>query len=266
MSWKVFGTRAKRLEDPKLLRGHANFIDDIKLPEMLHATFVRSELAHAKIKGINVTNANLHPGVRGVFTLDDLRPHLKNERLVVGMPSLSYKQNRDRPVLAFEETTYVGEPIAMVIADNRYIAEDAATLVEIDYDPLPAISDCRDALGNNAPLTHQDAPHNLLAEFNMEYGDVEAAFAKAGHVFSESLWVHRGGSHSIECRGCVASYEKATDSVTLWSSTQMPHSLRSVFIDMTGRDENRLRVIAPDVGGGFGPKLVVYHLHMSLER
>ena len=265
MSWKVFGTRAKRLEDPTLLRGRANFIDDLNLPEMLHAVFVRSEFAHAKIKGIDVTNAKLHPGVRAVFTLEDLRPYLKNERLVVGMPSPSYKQNRDRPALAFEETTYVGEPITVVIADNRYVAEDAATLVEIDYDPLLATSDCRDALENNSPLTHQDAPDNLLAEFNMEYGDVESAFAKARHVFSESLWVHRGGSHSIECRGCVASYEKATDSVTLWSSTQMPHSLRSVFIDMTGRDENRLRVITPDVGGGFGPKLVVYQEDIVLS-
>ena len=190
--------------------------------------------------------------------MDDIRPHLINERLVVGMPSPSYKQNRDRPALAYDEVTYVGEPVAVIVAENRYIAEDAATKVDVDYDPLPASADCRDAMAPGAPVAHRDADHNLLAEFNMEYGDVSGAFAAATHVFSESLWIHRGGSHSIECRGCVASFDCAADEVTLWSSTQMPHSFRTTFTDMTGHDENQLRVITPDVGGGFGPKLVVY--------
>jgi carbon-monoxide dehydrogenase large subunit len=258
MAWKVFGTRAKRLEDPTLLRGEANFIDDIRLPGMLQAAFVRSPFAHAAINGINTDAALAHPGVHAVFTMDDIRPHLINERLVVGMPSASYKQNRDRPALAYDEVTYVGEPVAVVIADNRYIAEDAATLVDVDYNPLPASADCRDAMAPGAPVAHRDAEHNLLAEFNMDYGDVAGAFANAAHTFSESLWIHRGGSHSIECRGCVASFDEFADQVTLWSSTQMPHSLRTTFTDMTGHNENQIRVITPDVGGGFGPKLVVY--------
>ena len=258
MAWKIFGTRAKRLEDPSLLRGKANFIDDIQFPAMLQAAFVRSPFAHAGVKGINIEAALAHPGVHAVLTMDDIRPHLINERLVVGMPSPSYKQNRDRPALAYDEVTYVGEPVAVIVAENRYIAEDAATKVDVDYDPLPASADCRDAMAPGAPVAHRDADHNLLAEFNMEYGDVSGAFAAATHVFSESLWIHRGGSHSIECRGCVASFDCAADEVTLWSSTQMPHSFRTTFTDMTGHDENQLRVITPDVGGGFGPKLVVY--------
>lgn len=258
MAWKIFGTRAKRLEDPSLLRGKANFIDDIQFPAMLQAAFVRSPFAHAGVKGINIEAALAHPGVHAVLTMDDIRPHLINERLVVGMPSPSYKQNRDRPALAYDEVTYVGEPVAVIVAENRYIAEDAATKVDVDYDPLPASADCRDAMAPGAPVAHRDADHNLLAEFNMEYGDVSGAFAAATHVFSESLWIHRGGSHSIECRGCVVSFDCAADEVTLWSSTQMPHSFRTTFTDMTGHDENQLRVITPDVGGGFGPKLVVY--------
>jgi carbon-monoxide dehydrogenase large subunit len=258
MAWKVFGTRAKRLEDPSLLQGHAQFIDDINFPDMLHATFVRSPFAHAVIQNIDVNKALEKQGVYAVFTMSDIRPFLINDRLVVGMPSPSYKQNRDRPALASDEVTYVGEPIAVVIADNRYIAEDAATLVDVIFDPLPVSADCRDAVQTDAPVAHRDAEHNILAEFNMTYGDIDGAFSSAAHKFSESLWIHRGGSHSIECRGCVAKFEDASDEVTLWTSTQMPHSLKTTYTDMTGHNENQLRVITPDVGGGFGPKLVVY--------
>ncbi len=264
MTNKVFGTSAKRLEDPALLQGQANFIDDLTLPGMLEAAFVRSPHAHALIKGIDSTAALAHPGVHAVISLDDLRPYLVNEELVVGLPSRSYRQDRNRPALACSEAVYVGEPVAAVIADNRYTAEDAAALVDVDYQPLPAASDCRDALADGAPKVHADADHNLLAEFDMEYGDVDVAFAGADHVFSESLWMHRGGSHSIECRGCMANYDPARDMVTLWSSTQMPHSLRNVLVDMTGRDERQFHVLTPDIGGGFGPKLVVYQEDVTL--
>ena len=256
--WKVFGTRAKRLEDPELLRGEGHFIDDLALPGMLHAAVVRSPFAHAAILAIDASAARAADGVRAVITMDDLRPHLVNERLVVGMPSPSYKQNRDRPALASTETLYVGEPVALVIAESRYLAEDAAALVEVDYDSLPVAADCRAALEPGAVPAHRDAADNLVAEFDMAYGDTDAAFASAAHVFAEKLWVHRGGSHSIECRGCLARYDFYDDHLTLWTSTQMPHSLMRVFIDMTGLDENRIRVVTPDIGGGFGPKLVVY--------
>jgi len=262
--WKVFGSRTKRLEDPELLRGEGRFIDDLVLPGMLHAAVVRSPFAHAAIRGIDTAVARAADGVRAVITMDDLRSHLVNERLVVGMPSPSYKQNRDRPALASDEVTYVGEPVALVIAESRYLAEDAAALVDVEYDPLPVVADARAALQPGAATAHRDAADNLIAEFNMGYGDTDAAFARAAHVFGEELWVHRGGSHSIECRGCLARYEPFDDHLTLWTSTQMPHSLMRVFVDMTGLDENRIRVVTPDIGGGFGPKLVVYQEDIAI--
>jgi aerobic carbon-monoxide dehydrogenase large subunit len=225
---------------------------------MLEAAFVRSPHAHALIRGIDKDAALASPGVHAVLTLDDLRPHLRLERLAVGLPSPSYRQQRDRPVLAGSETVHVGEAIAIVVADNRYLAEDAARLVAIDYEPLPAVADCRAALGAAAALVHRDAPHNLLAEFAMAYGDVDAAFAGARHRLSRSLWQHRGGGHSIEGRGTVACDDPLDGRLILWSSTQTPHAAQRLLCDMLGRDESRIRVVTPDVGGGFGPKLVFY--------
>jgi len=258
MSGKVFGQSVRRREDADLLLGRGRFVDDIRLPGMLEAAFVRSPHAHAALRGIDKTAALGVPGVHAIFTLQDLLPHVQTERLVVGLPSKSYKQDRNRPVLAHDEVVHVGEPIAIVVADSRYIAEDAAALVDVDYDPLPAASDCRDALEPDAPRVHRNAPHNLLAEFGMAYGDVDRAFSGAPYVFRESLHQHRGGSHSIECRGAVAVHDAAEDRLTLWSSTQMPHAAQRILCDLLGRDENRVRVITPDLGGGFGPKLVFY--------
>lgn len=255
---RLQGASVPRLEDGALLRGEGRFVDDLSFPGMLHAAFVRSPHAHAAMRGIDKTAALAVPGVRAVLTLKDLRPYLRNERLVVALPSSSYRQERNRWALAGDEAVHVGEPIAVVVADDRYIAEDALALLAVDYEPLPAASDCRAALAPGAPKVHRDAPHNLLAEFSMGYGDADQAFARAAHVFRESLWMHRGGSHSIECRGAVAVHDAIEDRITLWCSTQMPHAALRVLVDMLGRDENRLRVVTPDLGGGFGPKLVIY--------
>ncbi|NKB21172.1 MAG: molybdopterin-dependent oxidoreductase [Alphaproteobacteria bacterium] len=256
--WKVFGSRAKRLEDPALLTGQGRFVDDIILPEMLHAAFVRSPHGHAKISRIDVEQAQTMDGVQAVYTLNDFRPHLTNEHLVVGLPSPAYKQELDRPALANDEVVYVGKPVAIVVADTRYIAEDAAAMVMVDYDILPAVADCRAALEDGAPLAHSTSPHNILAQFDMGYGEVDSVFANAPHVYSESMWQHRGGSQSIECRGAVSFYDPIEDLVTLYSATQAAHTAKNILIDMLGLDENQIRVIIPDVGGGFGPKLVFY--------
>ena len=200
---KLFGKDVKRLEDPVLLRGQANFVDDICLPEMLHACFVRSPFAHAKINKIDGSVASQCEGVVSVLSLEDLRPHLINEYLVVGLPSPSYRQESDRPVLAEKEVAYVGEPVAVVVAKTRHLAEDAAAMVEVEYDPLPAVDNCQKALEEGSPTARLGATHNLMAEFLMEYGDVETAFSNSSNVFKESLMIHRGGSHSIECRGCI---------------------------------------------------------------
>jgi carbon-monoxide dehydrogenase large subunit len=254
----VIGHSVKRVEDNALLRGQGRFVDDIHVPGMLHAAYLRSPHGHALIRGIDKAAALALPGVHAVLTRADIRPYLKTEDLVVGLPSSSYKQDLNRPALADGETVHVGEAIAIVVADDRYIAEDAAMLVKVDFEPLPAASDCRDALAPGAPRVHRNSPHNLLAEFSMGYGDTDAAFAGAAHVFGEQLWTHRGGSHSIECRGCVAVYDRTEDRLTLWSSTQMPHAAQRLLCEMLGRDENQVRVVTPDVGGGFGPKLVFY--------
>ena len=254
----LFGQRVARLEDPDLLTGRARFIDDIAGPDLLHAAFVRSPHAHALIRGIHADAARALPGVVAVWHFADIAPFLRQQRLVVGLPSASYRQQRDRPALAIDEAVHVGEPVAIVLAHSRYIAEDAAALVEVDWEVLPAIADCRAALAPGAPPAHRDAPHNLLAEFRLDYGDVDQAFANAAHVFTDRLWQHRGGSHSIECRGAVARLDRNEDRLTVWSSTQMPHIARGLLCAILGLEEAKVRVITPDVGGGFGPKLVFY--------
>ena len=254
----MLGDSIKRVEDPDLLRGRARFVDDIRLPFMLEAAFVRSPHAHAAIRAIDKRAALALAGVHAVLTLADLRPMLRAERLVVGLPSAAYRQERDRPALAGEEVVHVGEPVAIVVAESRYRAEDAAALVGVDYEPLQAVADCRAALLPDAPLVHRGAPHNLLAQFTMEYGAVERAFAAAPHRFAVSLWQHRGGGHSIEGRGAVAMEDPLDGRLTLWSSTQTPHAAQRLLCDMLGREESRIRVVTPDVGGGFGPKLVFY--------
>lgn len=255
---RTVGVNVERVEDPQLLRGEARFVDDIRLPGMLQAAFVRSPHAHAAIQSIDTSGALALPGVHAVLTRDDLATRLQTTQLVVALPSPAFRQEVHRPALARDEVVHVGEPVAMVIADDRYIAEDAAALVMVEYDPLPVVADCREALKAGAPTVHRSAPHNLVAEFALEYGAVDAAFAGAPHVFRETLWQHRGGSHSIECRGTVAVHDPIDDRLTLWTSTQTPHAAKSILCGMLGRDPDRVRVVAPDVGGGFGPKLVFY--------
>jgi carbon-monoxide dehydrogenase large subunit len=255
---KNFGNRIGRIEDPDLLRGRARFVDDLKFENMAHAAFVRSTHGHAAVRGIDKSAALALEGVYAIYTAADFAPHLKTDRLVVGLPSPAYRQDLNRPVLVQDETVHVGEPIAIVLAKNRYIAEDAAALVDVDYDPLPAVSDCRDSLDSSSPKVHRASPHNLLAEFDMGYGDVAGAFASAPHVFREHLWQHRGAAHSLECRGNVARYDAEQDLLTLWSSTQTPHTARMLLCGILGRDDHQIRVITPAVGGGFGPKLIFY--------
>lgn len=151
---KVFGASVTRLEDRPLLLGQARFVDDIALPGMLHAAFVRSPHAHARIAGLDASAALAVAGVHAVWSLDDLRPHLTDTLIRTALPSPSFRESRHRPVLAGGETLYVGEPVAVVIADDRYIAEDAAALVMVEWDVLPAAGDCRTALEAGAPAYH----------------------------------------------------------------------------------------------------------------
>ncbi len=258
MSGGTFGRSIERIEDHDLVRGQGRFVDDIEIPGTLHAAFLRSPHAHALIRSIDTSAAAALDGVRAVYTLADLGPHLTSILMVVALPSPAFRQNVHRPVLAGTEVAYVGEPIAVVIADDRYLAEDAIEMIDVDFEVLQAAVDCKEALEPGAPTVHSDAPDNLVAEFSIGFGDTDRAFAAAPHVFREDLWQHRGGGHAIECRGCLANYQAFDDFLTLWSSTQTPHPCRRHLSEILGREESSIRVIAPDVGGGFGPKLVFY--------
>jgi carbon-monoxide dehydrogenase large subunit len=258
LTGKVIGKATSRLEDVPLLTGTACFVDDLIYPGMLHAAFVRSAHAHATIRKVDTNSAKSKPGVIAVFTFADIRPFLRGDRLVVALPSKTFRQKLDRPVLAIDEVTYVGEPIAIVIAESRAQAEDALADVEIEYEPLDAVVDCALALNDDAPRAHRGAPDNIVAEFDLRFGDVESAFRSAPHVFSQTFHQTRGGSHSIECRGNLAIYDPVGDYLTVWSSTQTPHAAMRLLAEMLGREENSIRVVMPEVGGGFGPKLVFY--------
>ena len=253
-----FGQPIRRIEDPALLTGRGRYADDIHFPDMLQAAFVRSPVSHALIKGIDVTAARAQPGVRAVLTMADIAPYLTSDRLSVGMPSKAYRQLRDRPILVDKEACHVGEPIAIVVADDRYIAEDAASLVEIDFDILPASAYAEAAAQPGSPVAHSDAEHNILAEFTMGYGDTDSAFANAAHTVADKFTIHKGLGMAIEGRGLVARFDPLEDRLTVWLATQMPHMAHRTLIKLLGRNETNTRVVTPDIGGGFGPKLVFY--------
>ena len=203
----VVGRSVLRLEDGPLIRGNGRFVDDLKFAGMLEAAFVRSPHAHAGIRGIDATAARRMPGVHAVFTFTDLAPLLTAERLPLQFRTDQLPPDVAPFVLAKDEVVFVGEAVAIVVAQSRAIAEDAAALVEIDYEPLPAVSDCRAALRPGAPLAHRRKTSNLLIEFRQGYGDIAAAFARAPHTARVSLKQHRGGAHSMEGRGAVAVYD-----------------------------------------------------------
>ncbi len=261
----TIGRSVLRIEDGPLIRGHGRFVDDLKFPGMLEAAFVRSPHGHAGIRGIDAEKARRLPGVHAVLTFADIAPMLAQERLPLQFRTDQLPQDVAPFVLAKDEVVYVGETVALVIARSRAIAEDAAALVEVDYEPLPAISDCRAALRSGAALAHRGKASNLLFEFRQSYGDIAAAFARAPHRARVSLKQHRGGAHSMEGRGAVAVLDTNEDRLTLWTSTQLAHEVRAFLMRLLNLDENRLRVVAPDVGGGFGGKFVLYPEEVALS-
>ena len=254
----MIGQRIKRIEDPALLRGVARFADDIHLPGLAEAAFLRSPHPHAAIDEIEVEKAKRAPGVHAVLTLNDLVPALTSERMPLGFRDKTLPDGITPFVLAKNEVCHVGEPVALVVADSRYLAEDAAALINIDYRPLSSVADCRAAIAPDAPRVHSDKPSNVLTEFEQDYGDADRTFSDARHVFSLQLKQHRGGAHPLEGRAVVARYEPLDDRLTVWSSTQMSHELRSVLVKLLNSDERRVHVVAPEVGGGFGAKYLTY--------
>src|SRR5882724_4505132 len=241
MSGKSIGARVLRTEDARLLTGNGEFVDDIRLPGMLHAAFVRASFAHARVRGVDVSAARGLAGVHAVYTAADMNAAMQTTRLPMLVPNPYSKISRTQFTLAQGEVCYVGEPIAVVVADSRHLAEDAAGLVAVDYDHLLAASDCRDAVKEGAPLAHLGAPDNKAAIFKVGYGDVATAFASAPHIFREELWHHRGCSHAMECRGVVADFDPRRGGLTVWSSTQTPHLEKRVLAELLEMNSQTIR-------------------------
>ncbi len=258
MGVKHFGARVTRFEDPALLAGRGRFVDDIAPPGALNACFVRSPHGHAKVRSIDATAALAMPGVHAVLTAADLPGPMRTSRIPMILPVADNRTMRTQHCLAIDEVNYAGQAVAVVIADSRHLAEDAAAMVAVDFEVLPAASDARAAVAPGSPLVHTDIPSNVALVVPTTYGDVETAFARAPHVFEEEIWTHRGGGMAMETRAVLASYEPATDTLTVWSATQTPHLGRRTLADLLERDLESIRVIAPDVGGGFGPKAPFY--------
>ncbi|HEY1542198.1 MAG TPA: xanthine dehydrogenase family protein molybdopterin-binding subunit [Xanthobacteraceae bacterium] len=254
----LIGARIARIEDDALLRGRGRFVDDLVVGGVLHAAFLRSPHPHALIRGVSTDAARAMPGVHAVLTLDDLAPVLAQRRMI----RRSYAGNLSDTLwpfaLADREVSYVGEPIALVVAESRYVAEDAAAAVEVDYEALPAAVDCREALRQGAPAVRRELASNNIASFKVSYGDVAAAFASPKHLVRTALWQHRGAGHPIEGRGILAEHHGTDEAITAWASTQKAHDLLNSLNNCVRLDDIRLRVATPDVGGGFGPKLCVY--------
>ena len=228
MGAKQFGARVPRVEDPALLTGRARFVDDIKLPGLLHAAFVRSPHAHARIVAIDTAAALAMPGVHAVLTADDMPGRLATEPLPTPVPNPAITAMRTQHALARHEVCYVGEAIAVVIAENRYLAEDAAAAVAVDYEPLPAVSDCRDALAPGAPRTPQRSRHQRGgACADGLWRRRGAPSPGAAHVFEEEIFQHRGAAMTLEGRAVLASQDGVTDVLTVWSATQTPHICRA---------------------------------------
>jgi carbon-monoxide dehydrogenase large subunit len=253
VSESTIGARVLRLEDRALVTGQGRFVDDIAAPGILAAAFVRSPHPHALVRRIDLNAARAAPGVIAVLTLDDLAPVMKQRRMNRVSNSGTNLAQSWPFALADGEVSFVGEPVAIVIAADRYVAEDAAALIDVDYEVLVAAIDCR---AEGAPPVRRELRSNRVISYKVGYGDIEAAFAKAAHVVREELWVHRGAAHSMEGRGLLA--EISGRETLVWASTQKPHDLRTALADYVALDESRLRVATPDVGGGFGPKLCVY--------
>jgi len=254
------GARVLRREDPRFLTGAGTYVDDIHLPGLLHAAFVRSSQPHARLRSIDVAAARRASGVAAVISAADLAGRVTAMRARNGTPG--YREC-DTPVLSEGKVRMVGEPIALVIADSRYAAEDAAELVSVDHEPLPPVVSIEDALADGAPAIHDEIPDNVFNSFEMRTGDLDAAFGAADVVAELELRQQRYGAVAMEGRAVVADFGR-DGRLTVWLSSQTPHLVRTGLASFLGLPETRIRVISPDVGGGFGPKCVVYQEEVAL--
>jgi aerobic carbon-monoxide dehydrogenase large subunit len=255
MGYQSVGQPLKRKEDLRLLIGKGNFVDDFKLPHMAHMAVLRSSYAHAKILKIHVSKARHTKGVLAVFTSADLGHHNRSFPLLVPHPSL--RGVTPRP-LAEGKVCYVGEPVAVVVANTRAVAEDALDMIGIDYEPLPAVVCSEKSLEPEGPIVHESLGNNLAAHLAQSSGDVEEAMKQADLIIRERFFLKRGSGQSIEGRVILARYESRMEIFTIWAATQAPHLHRRILAELFSCGEEKIHVIVPDVGGGFGPKGIFY--------
>ncbi|MEO8953383.1 MAG: aerobic carbon-monoxide dehydrogenase large subunit [Ktedonobacteraceae bacterium] len=257
MATRWFGASVQRSEDPRLLRGKGSYVDDIDLPNVLQAAVLRSPHAHARILSIDTTAAHDLPGVHLVLTATDLGAVLEPSPLLV--PHHALTQPRTQLPLALDEVHYVGQAVAFVVADSRYIAEDALELIDVEYEPLSVVHSMEVAAADDASLVHADVPGNVAAHFVQTVGDPDTAFATAPHVIRETFTIERGSAMPMECRGVLARWEAHEGMLTCWISTQGPIPIRNGLAAIFHLPEHKVRVIAPDVGGGFGTKIMMFY-------
>jgi len=261
MTTRYFGQPIKRNEDPRLLTGQALFTDDVHLPGMLHVAFVRSDYAHGYIRRIDTAAALTVPGVIAIYTAEDLGSYWQPGPLLVPpppIPDLVFHPRTQVP-LAKGKVRHVGEPIAVVVAESRYIAEDAAEKVVVLVDPLPAVVDIEKALSADAALIHEDLAQNLNAHAIQRKGDYETARQQADVIIKRRLLYDRGTAAAMENRGIVASWDAKSEQLLMYDTTQAPIAIRNGIAAMLGLSEKQVRVIAPFIGGGFGPKIMMFY-------
>ena len=251
---KYVGQRIKRTEDPRLIKGLAHYVDDIRLPDTLHVCFVRSIYAHARINSIDTSAALAAPGVVAVYTGKDIAGKLGPVPCASALPDLKVPDFR---ALAGDKVLFVGHPIAAVVATDRYAARDAVDLVMIDYEDLPAVVDVEEA-AKGGTVIHENFADNIAYKLTAGEGDIDASLGAADRVVKQRILHSRLAPIAMEPRGVLARYFPGEEELTVWSSTQIPHLLRTQLALMIGFPENKLRVITPEVGGGFGSKLNVY--------
>jgi carbon-monoxide dehydrogenase large subunit len=257
---KYVGQRVKRNEDPRLLTGQALFVDDVNLDGMLHAAFLRSDFAHARVRSIDVSAARDRPGVVAVYTAEDMGDFWRPGPLIVPPPSklegIVFHARTQIPMVK-DKVHHIGDPLAVVIAESRYIAEDALEDIFVDFEPLDAVVDLEKALEPDAPLIHDDLSSNLAAHVVQQKGDFEAALEEADLVIKRRIVIDRGAAAALENRGIVADWDAKSQQLTVWDTTQAPIPIRNGIAGTLGLSEHQVRVIAPFIGGGFGPKIMM---------
>src|ERR1700738_3796646 len=261
MSTRTFGEPIKRNEDRRLLTGQALFIDDVELPGMLHAAFLRSQVAHGRVLKIDVWRSRPRPRWVAAYIADDLGDYWKPGPLLVPPPPIAgivFNQRTQVP-LARDKVRHVGEPLAIVIAESRYIAEDALDDIDVELEQLPAVVDLEQGLSAGSALVHDDLGCHVAAHVRQAKGNYALAAAKADRIIKRRFWYEHGISSPIETRGVVARWDARANHMTIWDTTQAPVFVRNGLAGVLGLNERQVRVIAPFVGGGFGAKIMMFY-------